>query len=606
MRGFVEEMLREGYDQEAIFLAMDQLNEEWLFQGDWSDNPITGSIATLASMPLTFGWLFETGIGNIAWATQETAKTDNLAEWMANAYARWTKGVLQTGMGTLGFATSTTPLGAGINTAFTTDTVARPIEKNIVKPIQEWTKWLQSILWFDPNSQASRDVQEIAGMTAPLAILWWAQYAGAKWAPYVKPLAKWAVEKVGKGVDVVKDTTTNITRAATTKLKQSLLWLDEAQVKWIQSNPYFKEYWQKTMNRADSEWGVIDTKWVVSDYVMELSNQVKSKIESRKAELSEDGKAYNMIRESGQTVEAQPLIENISKTLENNWLKWENGEVVKNPWIKGTEINQTDISKLSSLIKWIIEQSEMNGGKLTASELLDIRKITSNMAKYDANATSAGVDVIRWVRVNIDKVAKDNIKWLKEIDNQYRKELKDIAQLEEWLVYKQWGNKGEFKDNFENYIRLINNDAKSGLRKRLQDIFPELTTRIEAINQIPHVYKVYQKGSPLTGEGIKVTSAMVGLPWGVMWAALGYILGIGIGKGLTKAQKWAIDKVVDTISEKWIQNLNKINEKIQKNELISKNERAFIEELKQKIQAEIDSGNIANNENKSNILTPKK
>lgn len=51
-KSFISDMLAKGYDKETIFKAMDQLKSQGKFQGSISENPITGTLASIASAPL--------------------------------------------------------------------------------------------------------------------------------------------------------------------------------------------------------------------------------------------------------------------------------------------------------------------------------------------------------------------------------------------------------------------------------------------------------------------------------------------------------------------------------------------------------------------------
>lgn len=74
---------------------------------------------------------------------------------------------------------------------------------------------------------------------------------------------------------------------------------------------------------------------------------------------------------------------------------------------------------------------------LTASNILDGRKIASNLAKYDGNTTTAGMNVIRAIRSEIDTIAKESITGLKQIDKNYADKLDSLDRLEDGLIYKQ-------------------------------------------------------------------------------------------------------------------------------------------------------------------------
>ena len=66
-------MLAKGYNKEAIFKAMDQLKSQGKFQGSISENPITGTLASIASAPLQ-------ALGTIAKGGESAARAGELAQ----------------------------------------------------------------------------------------------------------------------------------------------------------------------------------------------------------------------------------------------------------------------------------------------------------------------------------------------------------------------------------------------------------------------------------------------------------------------------------------------------------------------------------------------
>lgn len=189
-RKIVESLVNAWYDNETIAQVYKQMKDEWKMQGSWFDNPVTGTLASVASSPFTaISWL-EKWIADVASWPRIWAEQDTLWQAMWTAYARWAKWTIEAWMGSLWLATSWTIGWNLVNTAFTSDTVAQPMEKYMSAPIRQITAQWQQALWFNPESQASQDIQETAWMTAPLAILWaWQKYV----APKI-PSIKWTVE----------------------------------------------------------------------------------------------------------------------------------------------------------------------------------------------------------------------------------------------------------------------------------------------------------------------------------------------------------------------------------------------------------------------------
>jgi len=170
-KSFISDMLAKGYNKETIFKAMDQLKAQGKFQGSISENPITGTLSSIVSAPLQAIW-------GIASAWEDSARAGELAqEWdTSGAVATFGRGIVKWALGWLGLATWFTPGGAAVNTAFSSDTVAQPLDKYVSAPIRWAVAAWQEYLGYNPNSEGSKALQETAGMVWPLAVLWGAQY----------------------------------------------------------------------------------------------------------------------------------------------------------------------------------------------------------------------------------------------------------------------------------------------------------------------------------------------------------------------------------------------------------------------------------------------
>ncbi len=127
-RKIVESLVNAWYDNETIAQVYKQMKDEWKMQGSWFDNPVTGTLASVASSPFTaISWL-EKWIADVASWPRIWAEQDTLWQAMWTAYARWAKWTLEAWMGSLWLATSWTIGWNLVNSAFTSDTVAQPME----------------------------------------------------------------------------------------------------------------------------------------------------------------------------------------------------------------------------------------------------------------------------------------------------------------------------------------------------------------------------------------------------------------------------------------------------------------------------------------------
>ena len=70
---FIADMLAKGYSKDAIFKALDQLKAQGKFQGSIYENPITGTLSSIASAPLQ-------ALGTIAKGGESAARAGELAQ----------------------------------------------------------------------------------------------------------------------------------------------------------------------------------------------------------------------------------------------------------------------------------------------------------------------------------------------------------------------------------------------------------------------------------------------------------------------------------------------------------------------------------------------
>jgi len=595
IKGYIRQKLSEWVDPEVIKQALAKAKSEGKLQWSWSDNPISGTLSSIVAAP------FQWAAALFGWEAKYLEGTDALLEWRtAEGVAKMWQWVIWGTMWALWVATWFTPGGAAVNTVLNSDTVAEPMWKYIVDPTKKVTAFGQELAWMDPNSEASKSVQETMWMIGPIAAFGLGQkyvapkvteYTG-KGIDYMKensPTAKWVIEWTkdfaSNTADYVNQKAAAIKEKATWYLDQAILDIDKGKKAGYQANPYVKEYFDRVTKEMESPEGLADIKNTTTNFITETVDALQPIIQSKRKALWEDSTVYAEIRKLPTQIDPTPIITDVQGILKKNGLSFdENGQVMRAPGSKWGTLNSADLAKINTILKDIIADADTNGGKLSVSQILDNRRNASEFAKYDATTTSDWMKVMRAIRAAIDKTAKTEVAWLREIDKNFVDKLEAFDNATRDLVYKQGENKGEFISNFNSKIKNLMNDRNSPLRGRLDEIMPELSARIEAINLIPELHRGFTK--ELWG---KWSSPMAwGAAWYVMWGPLGaigwFFFGASVQTLLGKVKVKRINAILSQVSEAGKARIDEINAKIKANENLTKADADFLKDLKAKIE----------------------
>src|SRR5262249_27540729 len=119
--------------------------------------------------------------------------------------------------------------------------------------------------------------------------------------------------------------------------------------------------------------------------------------------------------------------------------------------------------------------------ELSGNAFLNARQALSNMAKYDATKTNASTTMARDFRSMYDKIGKENITGLKELDEQYSGERKLLDQIKRDYLKPD----GSFKDNATQKIANLKQDSPIILR--LEEISPGISKQIRILNALEDI-----------------------------------------------------------------------------------------------------------------------
>ena len=239
-----------------------------------------------------------------------------------------------------------------------------------------------------------------------------------------------------------------------------------------------------------------------------LANEVKNAIDTRIKDLSETGKGYDTVKNLNDVATAsfksdaqgiRPLF--LDDALVKNGLELKNGKI--SATTNSVTRNTADINALNKFYKdWGTKKT------FTANEFLNMRSDLAELAKYDrltgTGKTSAIENIAADMRASANNNLRSQFKGLKELDELYAPETQFLKQVKKDFV----NSDGTLKDNAPS--KIANSPNKAELTKRLENIMPGITKKIEILKAVEDIER---------STGIKVGTYGTTLP-----GAIGYVL----------------------------------------------------------------------------------
>lgn len=357
--------------------------------------------------------------------------------------------------------------------------------------------------------------------------------------------------------------------------------LDKETRKGIQNNPYVNEYWGKIKANINEQGATQDITLLTRPLFQEVGEGLLSRIEKAKEIFSETWPLYWKIKEINARVDISPALDKIDDILSKHDIK------VKGDWSFDFDYSAVASPVDQSAIKTLIERLESWKVNDTRT-VLNLRRVADGLSKWDGTTTD-GLKVVRDIRRAVDEVAKEQVPWLKELDELYRARIDDYNEIREGLVYKQGSRKGEIRDNFNQIIKTIGGENRARMAERLSEIAPDLVERVDSIHSVEKIAKAYTS-TPKIKEAI----------WSIWWVSLGSIIWWNLlwssgsiiwaivwyfgNKLLSQLSKSNLDKIASTMSPEAIQKLQSINAKLAENADLSRSDRYLLNTIKEKIE----------------------
>jgi len=189
-------------------------------------------------------------------------------------------------------------------------------------------------------------------------------------------------------------------------------------------------------------------------------SMLKNPIDQKISDLSDTGKAYDPIRNGGQTID-------VPEDYLKNKLEEAGINVDKNGNLSATSKSSVrsnaDINRLQDFYDMY------NKPQLGADEFLNMRQDLANLAKYESGKTTQLQNFARDLRSSANEDLRPQIDGLEDLDNKYSSTTEDLKKVKN-LIYD---NKGNIKDNAVSSINNLLNKGKEGQLGRIQEALPD-------------------------------------------------------------------------------------------------------------------------------------
>jgi len=245
-----------------------------------------------------------------------------------------------------------------------------------------------------------------------------------------------------------------------------------------------------------------------------VADDVVKAIDKKAASISDLWTEYGNIRKLKANItpdDVNILKANINETLSKknievvNWkLDFSNSQI----WQAG---NRKAIQDAYNLIQ---QRTKFDEWK----DWLNLRQSVDDTINYKSDASTRWEKIVRWIRAEIDAIAKDKLPWLKELDAKFAPERWEFDRIAKLIRNKDWS----LKDNYISTIANITWKGKELKLERLEKIMPDLSNQVKALKALEDVE---------LAKGTKVWTYMNAwsiwvwaVAWGLPWAVMAYII----------------------------------------------------------------------------------
>jgi len=370
--------------------------------------------------------------------------------------------------------------------------IAQSVTPDVVKDLtKEWFANAQE--WYNSQSEPTKQLIKDTGLTAEGALnLLWVKAspkvaeAALKWASKVtnaeiaagKSIIEWARKVAPEIVKWAKAVGTVPSKIAEGGISLATGISKEAQTA-IKKAPNAYEAARKWVLTRESQ-----------------AEKVAGALKTRMDDLSDTGKGYQAVRK-GVEVADKTELEDI---------------LAKNAWtVKSVNLPMKDRAAIKQVADYIAER----GGKLTDDDLLSLRHNIDTTIGWQEWVSSKGQGIVRAIRSDIDKLAKERIDGLAKLDAKFSPEKKFLDEVRPLIFNKD----GSLKDNYIQAIANITGKWKEMKLDRLEKIIPWIGDEMRALKAYEEVGNILSIKTGSVARQIVGTTA-----WGTFLGPIGIAL----------------------------------------------------------------------------------
>lgn len=372
--------------------------------------------------------------------------------------------------------------------------------------------------------------------------------------------------------------------------------IDETLRKDIQDNPYSAQVWARTKNYIEENGRPERSNDVAKALITDVADRVQESLMDKMEEWSEAWRLYKPLLDAGYSVDISELKDWIDEMLEKYWIKieeyeWKDGETKTVLNFDKTAIDGSEANNIRKIYNWIKSTDKpmsldeyKNRFRKTMSDMVDFNQVGRDQAGRKT-ADTQWDKVLKWIRSFANDLAHNQIPELAAVDKKFNEWVQIMDEVSDGLVYKDKAKRWVIRDNISQIIKNLDTPNRRELANRLEKIMPWITEEVRAINKMPQLIDHYYKPSKLqqtltSSAWAAVWGTIGGIPWWILWAWAWYLVSKWIDK--FKSAKW--DKIISETSEDGKAKLNDIQARIKNNEKISQEQKAFLEEMSNKLK----------------------
>lgn len=305
----------------------------------------------------------------------------------------------------------------------------------------------------------------------------------------------------------------------------------KAEIQWAKALVKWVSQWAKATGKTIgnvAKWAV-KAPWKIAEGWISLATGISK--EAQQA-IKTAPKSYEMARKGLLTRESQA--EKVASALKTRiddlsaagkeyqsvrkWAKVANTSEVEDIFIKRVwdlemkNLPLNDRKALKNVSDYISERKWV----LTDDDLLSLRHNIDTTIDWTEWVSTKWEWIILWIRSDLDKLAKERIKWLAKLDAKFAPEKKFIDEVRPLIFNKD----GSLKDNYIQSIANITGKGKELKLDRLEKILPWIGDEARALKAYEEVGNILSAKTGSIGRQIAGTAlggASGGIPWAIAW-----------------------------------------------------------------------------------------